>query len=52
MAVSVLCLFLAVPWVGLLSVVVKFTGHNHMLVYIMSEYLDYLLTCQTVWSIE
>ena len=30
MAVSVLCLFLAVQWVGLLSVIVALPGHTHM----------------------
>ena len=29
--VSVLCLFLAVPWVGLWSVIVAFPGHTHLL---------------------
>ena len=28
--VSVLCLFLVVPWVGLWSVIVIFIGHAHM----------------------
>ena len=32
-AVSVLCLFLAVTWVGLLSVIVPFPGHTHLLLY-------------------
>ena len=30
-AVSVLCLFLTVPWVGLWSVIVVFLGHTHLL---------------------
>ena len=29
-AISVLCLFLAVPWVGLWFVVVAFPGHTHL----------------------
>ena len=28
---SVLCLFLVVPWVGLLSMIAAFYGHTHML---------------------
>ena len=31
MAVSVLCLFLAVPLVGLRSLIVEFTGLTHLL---------------------
>ena len=31
MAVSFLCLFLAVPWDGLWSVTVAFPGHTHLL---------------------
>ena len=30
MAVSVLCLFLMVPWVGMWSLIVAFPGHTHM----------------------
>ena len=30
MAVSVLCLFLMVPWVGLWSLIVAFPGHTRM----------------------
>ena len=32
-AVCVLCLFLTVPWVGLQSVIVVFSGHTHLLLY-------------------
>ena len=35
MAVSVLCLFLIVPWVGLWSVIVPFPGHARLLFYIL-----------------
>ena len=31
MTVSVLCLFLTVPWVGLQCVIVAFPGHTHLL---------------------
>ena len=31
--VSVYCFFLVMPWVGLLSVIVAFTGHNHLLLH-------------------
>ena len=31
MAVSVLCLFLTVPWIGLQSVIVTFPGNTHLL---------------------
>ena len=31
LAVSVLCLFLTVPWVGLQCVIVAFPGHSHLL---------------------
>ena len=30
MAVCVLCLFLTVPWVGLQSLIVAFSGHTHL----------------------
>ena len=30
-AVCVLCLFLAVTWVGLQSVILSFPGHTHLL---------------------
>ena len=29
--ISVLCLFLGVPWVGLFAVIVSFPGHTHLL---------------------
>ena len=31
MVIGVLCLFFTVPWVGLLSVIVVFLGHTHLL---------------------
>ena len=30
MAVSVLCVFLSMPWVGLWYVIVAFSGHTHL----------------------
>ena len=39
MAVIVLGLFLAVPWVGLWSVIVAFSGHTHFLNLIKEIYI-------------
>ena len=33
-AVSVLCLFLTVPWAGLQSVIVGFPGHTYLLTFL------------------
>ena len=41
-AVSVLCLFLTVPWVGLCSVIVEITGHTYT--HLLS--CHHLLSCQ------
>ena len=37
-AVSIVCLFLAVPWVGLWYVLVAFPGHTHLLTNIKDPY--------------
>ena len=43
MAVNVLCLFLAVPWVGLWSVMVTFPCHTHLLLrYVIEHMLEFL----------
>ena len=35
LTVSVLCLFLTVPWVGLQCVIVAFPGHTHLLFHVI-----------------
>ena len=41
MAVSVLCLFLALPWVGLWPVIVVFPGHTHLFMENRVDKLDH-----------
>ena len=36
-AVFVLCLFLKMTWVGLQSLIVAFTGHAHLIVFLQSS---------------
>ena len=48
MAVSVLRLFLTVTWVGLLSVIVTFHGHSHLLFYSGQVRLK----PETSWNVE
>ena len=49
-AVSFMCLFLKVPWVGLLSVIMAIPGHTHFLGQVLTFYhiillLNRLLGC-------
>ena len=45
MTVSVLWLFLAVPWVGLQGVIVVFPEHTHLLFCVSSECVNLIMLC-------
>ena len=46
--ITVLCLFLTVPWVGLQFVIVVFPNHTHLLFWKHNEY--YVAVCTAVYN--